>query len=447
MGTIGRLLGFLSLRKGSPIRVARRNASFWIRKQLSRRNSRASKAVLIGITGSSAKSSTTMLTAHILAGHDEVYLQVQRNSIHTLIDTLRRVPKSTRYVVVEAGVAAKGQMKPMAETLQPSIAVVTMVGVEHYSSFRNREAVAEEKGWLVELVRPGGFALLNADDDLVMAMASRTRERVVTYGRSAAADYRVVTATAAFPDPLQVTIAWKGGTVSLRTTFAGEHFWLSTVAAFATAVELGVPVETIVSRMADYEGIQTRCQPYPTPGGPTFLVDSVKAPWGTLDLAWKMMADARAPHKRIVLGQISDYAGASRPKYAKAYQAARAVSDQVMFVGENAHRSRASEDDIRDGRFVAFANAEQVSRHVKATARPDEVILLKGSANLHLERVALAWTHDVRCWETACGRQGSCFSCGLYEFPFAEHPAIRDRMRRQRFWDKVRFWRKPTQPE
>lgn len=293
-------------------------------------------------------------------------------------------------------------------------------------------------------MRPGGFALLNADDPFVMAMASRTRERVVTYGRSEAADYRVIAASAAFPDPLRVTIAWKGGTVSLSTTFAGEHFWLSTVAAFATAVELGVPLETIVGRMADYGGVETRCQPYPIPGGPTFLVDSVKAPWGTLDLAWKMMADARAPHKRIVLGQISDYPGASRPKYAKAYQGARAVSDQVIFVGENAHRSRAGEDDIREGRFIGFANAEQANRHIKATARSDELILLKGSSNLHLERVALAWTHDVRCWETACGRQGSCFTCGLYEFPFPEHRAIRARMRRERFWNKVRFWRRPA---
>ena len=73
-------------------------------------------------------------------------------------------------------------------------------------------------------------------------------------------------------------------------------------------------------------------------------------------------------YKRIALRPISDYAGASRPKR-QAYLGARRVH-QVMFVGENAHRSRAGEEDIQGGRFFAFASAEQLSRHIKAAA-PD----------------------------------------------------------------------------
>ena len=70
----------------------------------------------------------------------------------------------------------------------------------------------------------------------------------------------------------------------------------------------------------------------------------------------------------------------------------------------------------------------------------DELILLKSSGNLHLERVALAWNHDVKCWTDKCGRKVNCFLCGLYEHPFEEHAAIvrqkkaanrKNRLRRQ----------------
>ena len=70
------------------------------------------------------------------------------------------------------------------------------------------------------------------------------------------------------------------------------------------------------------------------------------------------------------------------------------------------------------------------------------MILLKGSANLHLERAALDWTHDVKCWETACGKSASCFGCGLYEIPFSEHKAFRIRRRRARLWNMLRIWKR-----
>jgi len=111
--------------------------------------------VFIGITGSSGKSSTTDLISAVLRKKGSVTTQLMNNTINPLINTIRNSGKSD-FVVVENGVGEKGVMKPMASLLQPDIAVVTMVGLEHYSAFRSSEAIAEEKGWLVESLRPGG---------------------------------------------------------------------------------------------------------------------------------------------------------------------------------------------------------------------------------------------------------------------------------------------------
>jgi UDP-N-acetylmuramoyl-tripeptide--D-alanyl-D-alanine ligase len=168
------------------------------------------------------------------------------------------------------------------------------------------------------------------------------------------------------------------------------------------------------------------------PGGPTFLIDTAKAPWETIELPMQTVASADAPRKRIVIGHISDYPGNPVPKYRSAYQAARAVADQVIFVGDNAHRHRASQQDRDEGRIIEATSVRDVYDHLRETAIPDELILLKSSRNLHLERVALAFTHDVKCWVAACGLPGTCGQCGLYEIPFEEHEAIKKKQKRER---------------
>jgi UDP-N-acetylmuramoyl-tripeptide--D-alanyl-D-alanine ligase len=308
----------------------------------------------------------------------------------------------------------------MAELLRPNVAIVTMIGLEHKSTWRNCERIADAKAELVAAVEPGGFVVLNADDEFVIAMAARTRERIVTFGRSADAKYQAVEIRCAFPDRLRVKTLWPGGTLVLQTRFVGEHFWLPTLAAVATAMELGVPAEVVAERVATFDPLFARFSVLTVPGGPTFLVDTVKAPWYSLPLAFDTVAQATATRKRIVLGHLSDFAG-SDSKYRDAYRLAAAVADQVVFVGNHAHRSKASREDLDTGRFLAFTSPGDAAGFVRATSIPGELILLKGSQDLHLERIALSILHDVKCWKAACQRRVSCQGCGLYEYSYNAH--------------------------
>lgn len=422
------LKSFFSDRSGpvrTGIRRLRRAIKNYAAVVMAGRRRHKSKALFIAVTGSSGKSTTTALLAHILEGQGQIFTQLIKNRMAALLQTTRQNLAGFDYVALEAGVQEPGDMKSLARVLQPDIGIVTLVGLEHRSLFKTKEAVAEEKGWIVQEVRHGGFVLLNADDPLVMSMASRTKQRIVTFGRLEDADYRVVSASASFSEGLVVEVAWREGTERLVTGFLAEHFWLSTVAAFAAAVELGVPVETIRQRIAAFQGVRNRCQKYKAEGGPIFILDTVKAPNETLPLAFKMMETVQAPRRRIVLGQISDYAGNPARKYGMAYKAARAVADQVIFVGEHAHRSRATAEDREAGRFLEFATPRQVYDHIKATAVEDEVILLKGSTNLHLERIALGWNEKVECWQPSCGLLIDCNGCGRYGYPYEQNMARR----------------------
>ena len=199
--------------------------------------------------------------------------------------------------MAETGVDGLGQMKPMAEILRPNVAVVTLVALEHKSAFRTIDAIMAEKAELVAGVQPGGFALLNADDDRVMEMRHRTNERIVTFGQSDNADYRVEGISAAFPKRLSLTLRWTDRSLRLQTNFAGEHFWLPTAAAAVAALELRVSPEIVAERVGTFKPMFTRCGILEIPNGPVFIIDSTKAPWHSLPLAFNIVSTADAAPK------------------------------------------------------------------------------------------------------------------------------------------------------
>jgi UDP-N-acetylmuramoyl-tripeptide--D-alanyl-D-alanine ligase len=410
----------------SVLRPLRVRVQHKIRIALSRYARRQSRARFIGITGSSAKSTASSLLTHILTGQGRVESQLLSNRFRDISRSIRAGGKNVEYFVIEAGVDKIGDMDDMARVILPDIAVVTLVGLDHFKAFRNKEVVAAEKAKLVAAVQPGGLAILNHDDRMVMSMADQTQERIVTFGKSADADVRVVSAKASFPDRLIVELKRNGEHVRIPSRFVGEHFWVPLVAAFCAASELGVPTETIIRRCASFEPLSARCEVIETDDGPVFIVDTFKAPWESLPLALRIMETAQAPRKRIVLGGISDYAGSSRQKYKEAYQLARAVCDQVVFVGDHARRSRASDADRQAGRIVEIESVQQVDHYIRQSAIPGELILLKSSRRIHLERVAMSWQHDIKCWEQKCGLTDNCKLCGLYQHPFEMHHAARD---------------------
>jgi UDP-N-acetylmuramoyl-tripeptide--D-alanyl-D-alanine ligase len=237
-------------------------------------------------------------------------------------------------------------------------------------------------------------------------------------------------------------VVWKQGSLSLISKFVGAHFWLPTLAAVASAIELGVPLPEIAARVACFEPLFSRCGVLDVHDGPRFIVDTTKAPWYSIPLAFEILASAQAPRKRIVLGHMSDFAD-STAKYRDVYRMARAIADQVIFVGDHRHRSKASDKDRNEGRFLAFGTVEEVSGHIRRTAFPGEVILLKASADLHLERVALSFRHEVKCWKVACGKVQNCLDCGLFMAPYDLHKGRPSRYRRLKLWERLNpanFW-------
>ncbi|MGB6347993.1 MAG: Mur ligase family protein [Methyloceanibacter sp.] len=391
---------------------------------------RRSRATFIAVTGSSGKSTTTALISHILSGVAPVHTHVVLNRYKSNIASLQKRPPDNGYFVGEIGSEGPGTLQPMIDVIRPSIGVVTLVALEHKSAFRTCEAVAEEKQRLVEALPASGLAILNYDDPRVAAMAERTKARTVTFGQTGG-EYVVSNVRCPSPGELRLTITHHDQAFEIVSQLTGVHQSLVVAAAFSCAHQLGVAPDVIVEQIASFPALFGRCSVHRVGGGPVFIVDTAKAPYHSLHLALDMLATFSAPRKRVVIGNISDNAGSDRI-YRRVYQAARSVAQQVIFIGEHSHRSKATPEDIADGRFLRFDNIRDAAEFLKESAIPDELVLLKSASNLHLERLMLNFFTAVQCWKDVCGKKECCVpvlgrGCGLYEVPFEQHKSSRNR--------------------
>ena len=221
------------------------------------------------------------------------------------------------HFVAELSENYPGVMSRHVALLRPGIAIVTVIGDDHWSAYGSREAIAAEVSGLVTSLPPAGTAVLNADDALVLAMAEHCGARVITYGVSPHAHLRAEDVSSTWPDRLQMTVVRGTERVPLRTQLCGSHWVPSVLGAIGGGLAIGLSLRECaeaIARVAPFEG---RMQPVTTPDGVTFIRDDYKAPLWTVDACFDFMKTARAKRKIIVIGTLSAYGHSIEDKYVK----------------------------------------------------------------------------------------------------------------------------------
>jgi UDP-N-acetylmuramoyl-tripeptide--D-alanyl-D-alanine ligase len=385
---------------------------------------RLKNTVFIGVTGSAGKTTAKDLIASILERH---FSKGQKNpgSLNwpeDMVRVVRSTRKSDAYCVTEISTHGPGMMDLPLALVRPTVGVVTNIGADHFSAFKSREAIAQEKGKLIRSLSTDGIAILNADDPRVLAMQSECAGRTVTFGLAGDAMLRGEAIQSAWPERLSLTATWNGESVHVQTQLCGTHWAPTVLAALATGVALGVPLAVAAAAVATVEPFEGRMAPFAM-NGITFIRDDWKAPLSTIEPAFDFMRQARAVRKVIVIGTISDYQGDSTRRYVEIGQLALAVADCVLFVGPRASASLRAKRDAND-ELLAFASLRDASTYLSGYLRPGDLVLLKGSHKAdHMQRLIVALTTEVQCWRSDCGRLQSCETCDLLHVPSGPNAA------------------------
>lgn len=393
-------------------------ATWWAKKRLAawaapawRRKRKATR--FIGVTGSCGKTTAKEFIYAVLATRfkgrkNELTLNLNLNVAMSIL----RVRARDEFLVQEVGIDAPGSIDASLRMLQPQVGVVTVIGLDHYRAFRNREAIAGEKGKLIAGLPADGLAVLNADDPLVLGMRALTRAPCVTYGVSVSADLRAESVQAAWPDRLHFVASYAGQSLPVRTELCGA-FWLpSILAGLATGVALGVPLDEAVRAVEKVEPTPGRMYPVVFPDGVTFIRDDWKSPLWTIAPALDFMKTARAQRKIVVLGTLSDYPGGADRKYPAVAREAAEAADLVFFVGPQGRLALKASKTVGEGRIEAFDTPQTMVEHLRTRLQPGDLVLIKGSNRAdHLARLTHDRLQPITCWRNDCGLAEICDFC------------------------------------
>lgn len=371
------------------------------------------RPLFVGVTGSAGKTTAKHLLFEMLSGSLRGTANPGTlNAIPEVAKTVLRSRPWHDFCISELSESRPGAMDEPLRLLRPRITIVTNVRDDHASAFESRDGIAAEIEKAVAALPPAGTAVLNADDDLVVAMARGCCARVITYGESPAADLRAEDIRAAWPDRLEFTATWQSQRARVSTRLCGPHWLTSALAAIGGGLAAGLTLEECAQGLARAAPFEGRMQPVTTTGGVTFVRDDFKAPLWTVDASLAFMDTARAPRKIIVVGTLSDCGPGISQKYARVARRAQGIADLTVFVGPSASYALKAREAGREDALRVFGSVRAAAEFVNANARRGDLVLLKGTNKQdHLCRIPLARDGEIACWRDDCKQGLFCSEC------------------------------------
>jgi UDP-N-acetylmuramoyl-tripeptide--D-alanyl-D-alanine ligase len=329
--------------------------------------------VVIGVTGSVGKTSTKDLIVAALSSAKRVVANVRSfNNEQGLPVTILNAPLTTEVLVLEMGMRGLGQIDDLCRIARPHIGVITRVGEAHTELVGGIEGVAQAKGELIEALPPQGVAILNADDERVIAMRARSVAPVLSYGESTGADVRITDVRLDARGCALFEVVTPSGSVSLNLSIPGRHMAHNAAAAIAVGEALGVPLSQMVESLRSATISDRRMQMKTTRNGALLLDDCYNANPTSMAAAIETLAQISATRKVAVLGVMAEIEN-PEGAYVKIAQLAEDGNIEIIAVGTDGYGSPA----------VSIDQAiERIRQCDDSTA-----VLVKGSRVAELERV------------------------------------------------------------
>jgi UDP-N-acetylmuramoyl-tripeptide--D-alanyl-D-alanine ligase len=358
---------------------------------------------VVGVTGSSGKTSTKDLIAQVLAPMgDTVAPPGSFNSELGHPYTVLRATEQTKHLVLELSARGRGHIAALCAVAPPRIGVVINVGTAHLGEFGSREEIAQAKGELVEALPEDGLAVLNADDPLVRAMASRTKARVVMVGESEDAEVRAVDVTLDAEARASFRLVTPSGAAFVKLGLHGAHHVGNALSAAAVALELGATPAEVADRLAGAQRVSARRMEVTTrPDGVTVVNDAYNANPESVRAALKTLAEMGRGGRRTwaVLGTMAELGD----EHVRAHDeigrlAVRLDVNRLVVVGERAramHQGAHLEGSWGE-ESVLVPDADAAVALLGTHLEPGDVVLVKASNSEALWRVAEALLEDVK---------------------------------------------------
>ena len=346
---------------------------------------------VIAVAGSNGKTTVKELIASVLRQKlATLWSEASFNNDIGVPLTLLRLEKSHQAAVLEAGTNHPGELAPLVRMIQPKYGVLTNIGREHLEFFGDVAGVAQEEGWLAELLPADGKLLVNGDSEWTELIARRTRATVVRVGLGEKNDWR---AKGIRLDKHGVTFRVEAPKTDFggeyRVNLLGRHQVVNALFAVAVSEELGLGRPAVRDGLAECPPAKMRMQFWEA-GGVRVLDDAYNANADSTVAALETLCALPLQGRRVaVLGEMAELGAQSESAHAEVgRRAAELGIGQLFAVGRMAPVVAAAARKAGLSRVIEFADVETARNAVKNFVKAGDVVLLKASRASRLERIA-----------------------------------------------------------
>ncbi len=330
---------------------------------------------VVGITGSVGKTTTKDLAAAAVAGGRRVHASERsfNNELGVPL-TLLKAPDDTDVTVVEMGARGVGHIAQLCAVARPTIGVVTAVELVHTELFGDLASVAGAKRELIEALPASGTAILNADSELVAAMADRAVADVLRYGFGDA-DVRAVDVVVdrELRPAFRLHTPWGEADVALSAR--GPHNVSNALAAAAVALVVGVDLAAVAAGLGQATMSPWRMEMRRTASGAVVLNDAYNAGPASMEAALRALEHLDSRRRIAVLGRMAELGTHS----AEAHARVAALADEfgVSIIAVDAPEYGAPVVPDIEAALQALGELGE-----------DDAVLIKGSRVAGLEKLA-----------------------------------------------------------
>jgi len=346
---------------------------------------------VIAVAGSNGKTTVKELVASVLRQKfSTLASEASFNNDIGVPLTLLRLEKSHRAAVLEAGTNHPGELAPLVQMIRPKFGIITNIGREHLEFFGDVAGVAQEEGWLAELLPADGKLFVNGDNEWTGKIAARTKANVVHVGLDKKNDWR---ADKIRLDKNGVTFRVEAPPAEFsgeyRINLLGRHQVTNALFAMAVGAELRLSREEIQCGLTGCQPPKMRLQFWEA-NGVRVLDDAYNANADSTIAALETLCDLPLQGRRVaVLGDMEELGAHSEAAHAEiGRRAAELGIGQLFAVGKMSAVMAKAARDAGLARVIEFADVESALRAVKNFLKPGDVVLLKASRASRLERIA-----------------------------------------------------------
>lgn len=347
----------------------------------------------IGVTGSSGKTSTKELIASVLRTRFRTKATEGNLNNHIGVPlTLIRLDEGDEFGVVEMGMNHPGEIAPLAQMTAPEIGVISSIGPAHIEFFADQAAVAAEKAALIAMLPAHGLAVLNSDDEWSRTIAGTTQARVVWVGNGPGSTWHAedVKVTA---EALMFRLSHGNASVLVRLPVVNRVMAGNALLAAAVGHECGLTLEEIARGLEAVKLPGARMQVLKAHGA-SIINDAYNANPASMKAGLIALQEFPATGRRLAvlgsMGELGQHAGDLHRAIGEF--AARQGVSHLIAVGPHAesYLQGASAGGMTSQQIIGALDAEEATAALKPLLREGDVVLVKGSHFMGLERLVEA---------------------------------------------------------